>query len=188
MSARRRALRAENPTIKEIAARLGVSHSTASRALNNLAPRKGVTRASARRWSRPASRLTPPRPSSSRRGRLLARRPKRLLRRKSRPTALVIASPQLTVGALEAIRKTALTLPRGVSLLSYGDATWFRFWKPGITAVALVPARDAATTCGSLLFRRMRADKAEVEDSRSARVALGTHLVVRGSTAAPGRA
>ena len=35
MSARNRALRAGNPTIKEIAARLGVSHSTVSRALNN---------------------------------------------------------------------------------------------------------------------------------------------------------
>ena len=35
MSARHRALRAGNPTIKEIAARLGVSHSTVSRALNN---------------------------------------------------------------------------------------------------------------------------------------------------------
>ena len=113
---------------------------------------------------------------------------KRLLRRKSRPTAVVIASPQLTVGASEAIGKAALTLPQDVSLLSYGDAPWFLFWKPGITAVAL-PAQDVATTSGSLLFRRMRGDKAEAEDSRlPARVALGTHLVVRGSTAAPGQA
>ena len=113
---------------------------------------------------------------------------KRLLRRKSRPTALVMASPQLTVGALEAIDKAALALPQDVSLLSYGDAPWFRFWKPGITAVAL-PARDVATTCGSLLFRRMRGDNAEAEESRPpAHVALGTHLVVRGSTAPPGLA
>jgi DNA-binding LacI/PurR family transcriptional regulator len=106
---------------------------------------------------------------------------KRLLRRKSRPTALVIASSQLTVGAFEAIGQSALALPRDVALVSCGDAPWFRFWKSGIAAVAL-PAQDVATTGGSLLLRRMRGDDAEVEDARP----LGTHLVVRGSTAAPG--
>jgi DNA-binding LacI/PurR family transcriptional regulator len=113
---------------------------------------------------------------------------KRLLRRKSRPTALIMASPQLTVGALEAIDKAGLVLPQDISLLSYGDTPWFAFWKPGITAVSL-PAQDVATTCGSFLFGRMRHTTAEVEESRpSARVALGTHLLVRGSTAAPGKA
>jgi DNA-binding LacI/PurR family transcriptional regulator len=113
---------------------------------------------------------------------------KRLLRRKSRPTALIMVSPQLTVGALEAIDKAGLVLPQDISLLSYGATPWFAFWKPGITAVSL-PAQDVATTCGSFLFGRMRHTTAEVEESRPpARVALGTHLLVRGSTAAPGKA
>jgi hypothetical protein len=72
---------------------------------------------------------------------------KRLLRRKSRPTAPVLASSQLTVGAFEAIGKSSLALPRDVSLPSGGDAPWFCFWKPGIAAVAL-PSQDVATTCG----------------------------------------
>jgi LacI family transcriptional regulator len=111
----------------------------------------------------------------------------RLLKRRARPTGLVIASPQLAIGAIEAIDKLQLALPQDISLVSYGDAPWFRFWRPRITAVDL-PAHDVATTCGSLLFRRIRDRESSADEPRPpARIALGTHLVVRQSTGEPER-
>ena len=131
----------------------------------------------------PAERMLaefgPPRPSFGRdaTARVLADRPVW--------TGLVIASPQITIGAIEALDAARHRIPDDLSLVSYGDAPWFRLWRSPISAIDL-PAGDVAATTASLLFRRIRDRAAGVEAPiKPIHVALSSHLVPRGTTGAP---
>ena len=53
------------------------------------------------------------------------------------PTALVIGSTSLTVGALLALRDLDRAWPDTISLVGYGDAPWFDLLGPGLTTLGL---------------------------------------------------
>ncbi len=123
---------------------------------------------------------------------LLVRRPNRssfgreavaaLLEMDQGPTALVIASSRLTVGALDALRAAAIEPPNRISLVAYGDPDWYRLWGPGLTTVNL-PAREIAATTTSMLLQRIR-ERATVKAGSFVpqRVPFAPHLIVRGTT------
>jgi LacI family transcriptional regulator len=101
----------------------------------------------------------------------------RLLTLANRPTALVIGTSQLTIGGLMALRAADVSVPRDMSVVSYGDPSWFGLLSPPLTAVSL-PVEAMVDRAITLL----------ADDSPSPQLpALATSLHVRGSTASPQR-
>ncbi len=102
----------------------------------------------------------------------------RLLSHKTRPTAIILGSSELSIGGLRAIREAGLAIPEDISVVGYGDPVWFDLLSPPLTAVGLpVPALAEAAT--GLLLGAIDADGAA--PARNLKVA--PQLVVRGSTA-----
>jgi DNA-binding LacI/PurR family transcriptional regulator len=104
------------------------------------------------------------------------------------PTALIVASPQQTLGVVEALHQRGVSIPGDVSLISYGDADWFLACEPAITAVHL-PIEQAALRATELLLAEF-GDRPATAVTRSAALAetLQPSLIVRATTApAPGR-
>ncbi|MCY1209777.1 Catabolite control protein A [compost metagenome] len=52
------------------------------------------------------------------------------------PTALIVGSSRLTVGALKALRGLGLACPADVSVVGYGDPDWFELVGDGLTTVS----------------------------------------------------
>ncbi len=99
------------------------------------------------------------------------------------PTALVIGTGSVTMGALMALRQAGLDTPRDISLVGFGDPSWYALWSPGITAIGL-PMLEMADATAGLLMRQL---------TPSTEAKLATHLkmeprfLVRGTTAPPQR-
>lgn len=100
-----------------------------------------------------------------------------------RPTALVAAGAELTVGALEAVGSLGISVPAELSVVGFGDAPWFRWWGPGLTTMAL-PVYELAYACGGHLLRRIERRGADpAEPGPRYRAMHSPTLIVRGSTA-----
>jgi LacI family transcriptional regulator len=117
-------------------------------------------------------------PSSVEHGRLAVRR---LLDGPSAPTALVLASVQLTLGVLEELAGGDVEVPREVSVVGFGDQPGFSWWGPGLTTIGL-PIQEMATNCALWLMRRLTTKPRN--DGPYTAVSPGT-LILRGSTAPP---
>lgn len=102
------------------------------------------------------------------------------------PTALILGSSQLTLGAIALLHERGLRVPKDISLVGYGDPPWFQFWERGITTVGL-PTNEVAAAAVSSLFQRMRALERSKEFAVSAEptglARFSPRLVIRGSTA-----
>lgn len=96
------------------------------------------------------------------------------------PTAVIMASPELTVGGLLAIRELGMDVPRQLALIAYHDPDWFQLWGPGISCISL-PVHDMASAAVSLLLGRMR----EAQDGEAAHAPDACFmpiLIARGTT------
>ncbi len=96
------------------------------------------------------------------------------------PTALIVASPQLTLGVVEALHHLGTAIPDDVSLVSYGDADWFVACEPAITAVHL-PIDEAASRATRVLLAGLDARSATGTTTTS----LQPALIVRATTGPP---
>jgi LacI family transcriptional regulator len=76
-------------------------------------------------------------------GRVLAVRPI--------PTALVVGSPEQAEGVLQEAARRGIAVPQALSVVCYGDRTWYELVFGGLTAVRL-PEEEIARTCIDLLF------------------------------------
>lgn len=126
--------------------------------------------------------LGPPRPAFGREA------VARLLELEETPTAIVMGSAQLTLGAIALLHEKGIRVPADLSLVGYGDPMWFQYWGPGITTVGL-PTDELAAAAVSSLFRRMRiregqADRGSLPELTGA-ARFPPQLIVRGSTAPP---
>lgn len=74
-----------------------------------------------------------------------------LLQTSSGFTGIVVGSSRQLLGILLVIRRLGLSVPRDLSIVSYGDADWFQVSDPTITAVAL-PVREMSERATQLLF------------------------------------
>ena len=100
----------------------------------------------------------------------------------SPPTALVTANNQMTLGALMAVKEMGLRIPHDVSVIGFDDPEWAPLTAPPLTTLAQ-PTYEMGVEAAKLLLDRIEGE----QDGRTRRVLLEPWLVVRGSTAAPGR-
>ena len=102
------------------------------------------------------------------------------------PTAVVSGSLQITRGVLGALHQDGAQVPRQLSVVGFGDEPGFSWWGPGLTTVAL-PVHALATACGVWLLHRLETQVGnDAADEPFSSVSPGA-LVLRGSTAAPGK-
>jgi LacI family transcriptional regulator len=99
----------------------------------------------------------------------------------SRPTALVLGSAELTLGALQGLRSANIEWPRDISVVGYHDPAWFELVGSGITTVRL-PVQDVAQTATRVLLSQL--DEGGTRHAREHTVIrLNPALMLRGSTA-----
>ncbi|MFD5947644.1 LacI family DNA-binding transcriptional regulator [Streptomyces collinus] len=120
-------------------------------------------------------------PSSAEHGRRAMRR---VLQNQGAPTALVLGSIQLTLGALEELSEQGVKVPGELSVVGFGDEPRFSWWGPGLTTIGL-PIEELATDCALWFLRRLATRPSD--DGPHTSVFSGS-LVLRGSTAPPRRA
>jgi LacI family transcriptional regulator, galactose operon repressor len=110
-----------------------------------------------------------------------ARRCAELLDRSEHLTAIVAANDLLAIGCYDTLEARGLRCPEDVSVVGFNDMPFVGHLRPPLTTVR-VPQREIGTVAADLLLERL------ADDSQSSReVLLEPALVVRGSTAAPGR-
>lgn len=97
-------------------------------------------------------------------------------------TAIVAAGVHLTQGVVETIEERGLSVPGDLSVVGFGNASWMRWWRNGMTRVTL-PVREIVLSCGTQLVRRARAG--EKFDGVSA--THSTRLEIGATTAPPHR-
>lgn len=102
-----------------------------------------------------------------------------LLTRGSRPTALLVGSSNLSMGAARAVREIGIDVPGEMSLVVYGDSRWGALYDPGLTTIT-VPYEEMARTVTDILAGMVSGDQVAAGQTR-----LPADLVVRGSTARP---
>jgi DNA-binding LacI/PurR family transcriptional regulator len=107
-----------------------------------------------------AAGLTPFSVSGGFRAELAEREVTSLLELKDVPTALVVANNMMVVGALRAIRRAGLTIPRDVAIVAIDDPPWAELIDPPLTVVAQ-PVRKMAETAIALLLERIEHPGAE---------------------------
>jgi LacI family transcriptional regulator len=108
-----------------------------------------------------------------------------LLAASAGPTALVVGSGSLSVGAAQAVRASGRRIPDELSLVVYGDPAWFALSDPPLTTVQ-VSYEELARRAARLLL-----DGLDARHS-GANPPSGPHLVtpelrLAGSTGPPGR-
>lgn len=103
------------------------------------------------------------------------------------PSAVVIASSQLTLGSLDALRQHSISIPKRLSVIAYHDPDWFALWGPGISAVRL-PVKEMADTVAALLLHEYPGTSGRAEDvgaNRLKKIIFEPQLIIRGTTARP---
>jgi LacI family transcriptional regulator len=104
-----------------------------------------------------------------------------LLGRRPRPTAIIVATPQQTLGALRAARELGRRVPNDLSVVAGDDASFFDFLEAPLTAVEQ-PAREIGRQATQLLLARLAGRR-----SRPKGIVLTPQLIVRGSSVKPSR-
>ena len=98
-----------------------------------------------------------------------------LLKSQNRPTAIVVANNLMTLGALRAIKRMGLKVPRDLAIVAVDDPAWAELTDPPLTALAQ-PVREMATAAMRLVLERARGDRTE-----SRHIVLPMELRVRAS-------
>jgi LacI family transcriptional regulator len=99
------------------------------------------------------------------------------------PKAVFVASPQLALGVARVVQEKRIRVPADISLIAYGNSSWFGFFAGGLTTISL-PLQELATAATSILFRELK-QPSGAGSSAPTTAALAPVLVKRGSTARP---
>jgi DNA-binding LacI/PurR family transcriptional regulator len=108
-----------------------------------------------------------------------------LLQRSEPPSALILGSSLLTFGALKALRTAGLRMPDDISLVGFGDPSWYSLFEPGITTIHF-PVTQMAEAAASQLMRQLSPAAEGLE--RAPHVAIEPSFLLRGTTGAPRKA
>ncbi|HEX2459992.1 MAG TPA: LacI family DNA-binding transcriptional regulator [Vicinamibacterales bacterium] len=106
----------------------------------------------------------------------------RLLARPNPPTAIFCFNDEMALGVVNAARRRNLRIPDDLSVVGIDDIHHASFWDPPLTTVAL-PMRDMGEEAVRVLLGILNGGERPPQ-----RIVLPHTLVVRSSTAAPGRA
>jgi DNA-binding LacI/PurR family transcriptional regulator len=93
-----------------------------------------------------------------------------------RPTAIIGANNAITSGILYALSLKNFKIPDDVSVVSYGDSNWCRFYPTPITSICQ-PVEEMGRVAANLLLERI-SGKAHVQE----RICLKSMLMRRAST------
>jgi DNA-binding LacI/PurR family transcriptional regulator len=102
----------------------------------------------------------------------------KLLQAGHRPSALLVVSNNMALGALEALRERGLEIPGDMAVVGFGDTPSAALLHPPLTVVAQ-PAREIGATGARLLLERLQ----NPERPRRS-IVLDTELIVRESCGA----
>ncbi len=105
-----------------------------------------------------------------------------LLHRRDPPTALVLGASSLTFGALKALRSAGLKMPNDISLVGFGDSSWYALVTPGVTTIQF-PVTEMAEAAASQLMRQLSPGAGATD--HSTHIAIEPSFLLRGTTAAP---
>ena len=95
------------------------------------------------------------------------------------PTAILVTSNLMGIGALKTVAAAGLTVPRDLSIICFDDVIGGELIGPGIAAV-MQPTYEMGLTSVELLLRRIAKPDASVR-----KLVLPTELVARGSIGLP---
>ena len=109
----------------------------------------------------------------------------RLLAKRPPPTAVIMTTVLVTLGAAEQLMASNVDVPGQLSVVGFGDGPWQKWWGPGLTTLRL-PAEELATGCGLWFLNRLKFKQQQSRSEPHAAVNPMT-LIVRGSTAPPNR-
>jgi LacI family transcriptional regulator len=139
---------------------------------------RGFERALKERKLAPADILLgPPRPEFARRA------VTSMMTRRGRPTALVLGSAELALGALQGLRALGMEWPRDVSIVGYHDPAWFELVGAGVTTVRL-PVEDIALMATNVVLSRSENSEGSKQAGHMPeQVRFAPTLILRGSTA-----
>jgi DNA-binding LacI/PurR family transcriptional regulator len=104
-----------------------------------------------------------------------------LMTSSSAPTALIVGSSRLTVGALKALRGLGLNCPADVSMVGYGDPDWFELVGDGLTTIAAA-VQPMGTYAIDLLLARIHGEPVSGDAQQPSASRFPATLTVRGST------
>ena len=107
---------------------------------------------------------------------------RRLLDRRSPPTALVMGSVRITQGVLEELLARRVLVPDDLSVIGFGDEPGFSWWGPGLTTIGL-PVSELATACGLWFLHHHLQNKGDAPVGPYSSMSPAS-LIVRGSTRA----
>ena len=71
------------------------------------------------------------------------------------PTALLTGSVHITEGVVETMERLKISIPRDISVLGFGGAPWFKWWRGGLSAIC-PPVEDLATNCALWFLNHLR--------------------------------
>lgn len=98
----------------------------------------------------------------------------------NRPTAVFIASDQLSIGFVHRVRERGLRVPDDVAVVSYDDIRYAEFFEVPLTTVAL-PKYEMGQRAAQILFERIHTGNVITEPYQ---VTLKPELIVRTSCGA----
>jgi LacI family transcriptional regulator len=99
----------------------------------------------------------------------------KLLSTGNTPSAMLVVSNNMVLGALEALRERGLEVPKDMAVVGFGDTPSAALLRPPLTVVAQ-PAREIGATGARLLLERLQ----NPERARRS-IVLDTQLIVRES-------
>lgn len=79
----------------------------------------------------------------------------RMLALATPPTAILTGSIHITLGVIRYLEREGIDTPGKLSLVGFGDAPWFEWWRGGLTTVR-PPVKDLATSCGLWVLDKLR--------------------------------
>lgn len=103
-----------------------------------------------------------------------------ILQSRHPPTALLLGTNALTLGALKAMRQLGMEAPRDLSVVGFGDPSWYALWSPGITTIG-VPQVEMAEAAASHLMRQLAPPAQGVADPAPL-ISIEPTFLVRGTT------
>lgn len=103
-----------------------------------------------------------------------------LLKKRSRPTAIVAANDMLALGSYSALDELGIRCPEDVSIVGFNDMPFIDRMRPPLTTVR-IPAYEMGTSAAELLLERLECPEAGVKA-----LTVDPELVLRGSTDRPG--
>lgn len=102
---------------------------------------------------------------------------KDLIKKKDRPTALIVANNLMTLGVLKAVKDLSIKIPDDISLVSFDDSYWNEIFDPPITCVAQDPHQIGLITATILLDKM----KNKSEKEKKTNVVLKVKFIERSS-------